>query len=91
MHMLHIIKALDREAFGLGSKVPALRPLILRGVIFLVHSAIAPISGPILVASLQPKIRMTSIDARSNITFHMGNMYVSFCHEDSAKKMGSEF
>jgi hypothetical protein len=37
--MPHIIKALDRDAFGLGTKVPALRSFILRGVIFLVHSA----------------------------------------------------
>ena len=34
---------------------------------------------------------MTSIDARSNITFHMGNIYVSFCHRHSAKMMGSDF
>jgi hypothetical protein len=38
--MSHIIKALDREAFGLGTKVPALPSLILRGVILLVHSVL---------------------------------------------------
>ena len=51
----------------------------------------APISGPILVASHLPRIRMTSIDARSNVTFHMGNSYVSFRHDISAKQMGPEF
>ena len=34
---------------------------------------------------------MTSIDAGSNVTFHMGNMYVSFCHKNSAEKVDSEF
>ena len=47
----------------------------------------APILGPILVASLPPKIWMTSIDVRSKITFYMGNTHVSFCHRKSTKKM----